>query len=255
MTEQRSRSSRQGTIHLEGDYAADAHAKMNMAQLVAQSCASHSEPQGVAAMLMAKLEGDNTNVQFLNCSQGRDALRAVTKSIAAKGMTSYDLPALRKELVELSDGSALAEESCSVAIENAVQGLQERNNETRGAASLSLRLAQGRYGRARVAGCWQTPLAKNLRASALHHAPHEEAGASSRRRADQQRQLGRTVSNASGPDGFGLDDLEEDASIAEKLTGPLFDTADTPPRWTLHTVTLWTANHSVPQMVEPATVA
>ena len=35
-------------------------------------------------MHLAKLEGDNTNVEFLNCSQGRDALRTVTKSIAAK---------------------------------------------------------------------------------------------------------------------------------------------------------------------------
>ena len=34
---------------------------------------------------MAKLEVDNTNVEFLNCSQLPDAVRTATNRIAAKG--------------------------------------------------------------------------------------------------------------------------------------------------------------------------
>ena len=111
--------------------------KVSKAQLVGQPCAAHSEQQGVEArltVLMAKLEGDITNVEFVNCSQRRDALRTVTKSVAAKGMDvkawqqtrSYGVLAVRKELVELFDESTRAE-SCSVA--TLAQEWQGRKNE------------------------------------------------------------------------------------------------------------------------------
>ena len=60
-------------------------------------------------VLMAKLECDNANVEFLNCRQRRDVLRKVTKSIAAKGKDvkvcqtkyPYDMLALHRESVVL----------------------------------------------------------------------------------------------------------------------------------------------------------
>ena len=118
---------------LGGDCAAMGPCRMSMSR---RPCASHSEPQSVEArlsVLMAKLEVDNTNVEFLNCRQTPDALRIVTKGIAAKGkdvkvrqkQSPFDLLALRKELVELFDEGTRAQESCSVAIETIAQELSD----------------------------------------------------------------------------------------------------------------------------------
>ena len=78
----------------------------------------------------------------------------------------------------------------------------------------------------------------------MHHVLREEGGVSSRRRAGQQRQLGPPPKQVD-PNGFGPDDLEEDAPMAERNPGPMFNIAENVTTLDTKTVTLWMAQNWV----------
>ena len=219
-----------------------AHAQMRMAQLVAQLGASHAEPHGVEAgltVLIAKLEGDDTDDESLSATQRRDAMRAVIKSIVVNGKEGRYGQRIIMATCWLFARIWWSSSMKALGLKSLARTRSKTWHKSCKSAAVQAPAIPYVMPRTDMAA----PLAKTVQGplhSIMLHAKKMDPLLGSERA--KNGSTGLLLLSKRTPTAL----EEEEASVAEKPTGPVFDIAEHATTLNTNTVRLWT----VSQMME-----